>query len=332
MTDVNITAVNIASINTTATNSASINTVSSNIGSVITAVGSIDSITIIGDDLSNNYGHITDNGSILDIVEVTAGTSVLHTVATNIAEILLADTNAGIATAKANEASTSASTAATKAAEATVSANSAGVSAGTATTKASESAASATSATLSASTAVTKAGEASASAISALASLTAVNQVFDNFDDVYLGSKATDPTLDNDGNALVSGSVYWNSTASEVRFYNGTAWERPEYTATQSALNAHNSETAAALSASLASNKADSILDMTASATQVSSVTPASVTYDNLTGVMEFEIPQGEKGVTGLVPEIEFSLVGGDLVYNTVGFIEGSEQVEWSLV
>lgn len=47
---------------------------------------------------------------------------------------------------------------------------------------------------------------------------------YDNFDDRYLGSKTTDPTLDNDGDALVAGALYFNSVAGEMRLYTGSAW------------------------------------------------------------------------------------------------------------
>jgi hypothetical protein len=46
----------------------------------------------------------------------------------------------------------------------------------------------------------------------------------DNFDDVYLGSKANDPTLDNDGDALTAGDLYYNSTAGNLKYYTGSAW------------------------------------------------------------------------------------------------------------
>lgn len=48
--------------------------------------------------------------------------------------------------------------------------------------------------------------------------------IFDQFDDRYLGSKAADPALDNDGNALQEGAIYWNSTSKTLRVYNGAAW------------------------------------------------------------------------------------------------------------
>lgn len=58
----------------------------------------------------------------------------------------------------------------------------------------------------------------------ALSYLTSTSDLYDLFDDRFLGSKASDPTLDNDGDALVEGALYWNSTAKELRAYNGSAW------------------------------------------------------------------------------------------------------------
>ena len=46
----------------------------------------------------------------------------------------------------------------------------------------------------------------------------------DNFDDRYLGAKASDPTLDNDGNALVSGALYFNTTDDVMKVYEGSFW------------------------------------------------------------------------------------------------------------
>ena len=47
---------------------------------------------------------------------------------------------------------------------------------------------------------------------------------YDSFDDRYLGSKASVPTLDNDGDALLTGALYWDTTAEEMRVYTGTGW------------------------------------------------------------------------------------------------------------
>jgi hypothetical protein len=47
---------------------------------------------------------------------------------------------------------------------------------------------------------------------------------YDNFDDRYLGAKTSDPTVDNDGNALIAGSLYFNSSAQAMRVYTGSVW------------------------------------------------------------------------------------------------------------
>ena len=49
--------------------------------------------------------------------------------------------------------------------------------------------------------------------------------LYDQFDDRYLGTKSGDPTTDNDGNVLLEGALYWNSTNSRIRVFNGTAWQ-----------------------------------------------------------------------------------------------------------
>lgn len=65
--------------------------------------------------------------------------------------------------------------------------------------------------------------EANAAASEAVASAAAANAAasFDSFDDRYLGSKANDPTVDNDGNPLLFGALYWNTTLSELRVFDG---------------------------------------------------------------------------------------------------------------
>ncbi len=47
---------------------------------------------------------------------------------------------------------------------------------------------------------------------------------FDSFDDRYLGTKTSDPTLDNDGNPLVAGALYFNSVDGVMKVYTGSAW------------------------------------------------------------------------------------------------------------
>ncbi len=66
----------------------------------------------------------------------------------------------------------------------------------------------------------TVAGSASAAAASAAAAAAS----YDSFDDRYLGAKASAPTLDNDGNALVTGAIYWNSTTNAMYAWTGSEW------------------------------------------------------------------------------------------------------------
>ncbi len=89
------------------------------------------------------------------------------------------------------------------------------------TTSAATSAAAAATSASNAATSETNAGN-SASAASASASSAAAS--YDSFDDRYLGAKASAPSVDNDGNTLLEGAFYWNSTSKGMWVWNGTAW------------------------------------------------------------------------------------------------------------
>ena len=105
-----------------------------------------------------------------------------------------------------------------------VDAVSAATSATTATTKASEAATSASTATTKANTATTKASEAATSASNASTSETNAAASFDSFDDRYLGAKSSAPSTDNDGNALATGALYFNSSTNVLNVWSGSAW------------------------------------------------------------------------------------------------------------
>lgn len=87
-------------------------------------------------------------------------------------------------------------------------------------------AAAATAASTAASAAADDATAAGTAAAAAVASAGAAESAFADFDKRYLGSKSADPAADNDGGALVSGALYFNTTADpkEMRVYDGTAW------------------------------------------------------------------------------------------------------------
>jgi hypothetical protein len=64
------------------------------------------------------------------------------------------------------------------------------------------------------------AGSATAAAASAAAAAT----TYDNFDDRYLGAKSSAPSVDNDGNALITGAIYWNSVSNAMYAWTGSEW------------------------------------------------------------------------------------------------------------
>jgi hypothetical protein len=133
-------------------------------------------------------------------------------------------TSATAAATSATSAAASATAATTSATSAAASATAAATSATTATTQATNAATSATSAAASATAAATSATSASASATAAATSATSAAASYDSFDDRYLGAKAVAPTLDNDGNALLTGALYWNTAVNKMYVWSGTAW------------------------------------------------------------------------------------------------------------
>jgi len=129
------------------------------------------------------------------------------------------------------------------------------VDAAAASTSATAAASSETAAASSASTATTQAGIATAKAVltaadvvstnadvvttntakvAALAAQTAAEAALDTFDDKFLGAKSSDPTLDNDGNALVDGAIYWDTTNDVMKVYDlgNTTWRQLSLTTT----------------------------------------------------------------------------------------------------
>lgn len=149
-----------------------------------------------------------------------------------------ASTSATNSSNSASSASTSASNASTSATNASNSASAASTSATNASNSASAASTSATNASNSATSASTSASNASTSASNAATSATAASNAqtaaetardqtltaYDNFDDRYLGAKTSDPTLDNDGNALVAGALYFNSSLGSMKVYTGSVW------------------------------------------------------------------------------------------------------------
>jgi len=118
--------------------------------------------------------------------------------------------DAASATTSQSAAATSATAAASSATAAASSASTASGHKDTATTQASN--------------ASTSASNAASSATAAASSATAAAASLDSFDDVYLGAKSSDPSVDNDGDALATGALYFNSSSDALKYYTGSAW------------------------------------------------------------------------------------------------------------
>lgn len=115
------------------------------------------------------------------------------------------------------------------AAAAATSAAAAASSASAASSSASAASSSASAASTSASNAATSASNASSSASAAATSASNAAASYDSFDDRYLGAKSTvsgDPTVDNDGNALIDGALFFDTTNNVMKVYNlgTTTW------------------------------------------------------------------------------------------------------------
>ena len=135
-------------------------------------------------------------------------------------------------------------------------------SAATATTKAAAALSSANAAAASETAAETAEANAETAEAAAETAQAAAEAAFDSFDDRYLGAKSSAPSTDNDGNALLTGALYFNSSSSQI--FNWTAadaWEAIKPTSSeQTAINALGASAVVADMAILATT--DIVADM----------------------------------------------------------------------
>ena len=97
-----------------------------------------------------------------------------------------------------------------------------------------------TSATASANSATASANSATAAANSATAASNAqaaAEAALDTFDDRFLGVKSSNPSVDNDGNALADGAIYFDTTNNVMKVYDsgGSQWLQLTPTSTNQA-------------------------------------------------------------------------------------------------
>jgi len=133
--------------------------------------------------------------------------------------------HASNASNSANSASSSATTATTQAGYASSNAATATTQAGYATSNATAALGYSSNSSNFANNSSNFANTASNAANAANAARDAALVAADNFDDVYLGAKSSAPTLDNDGDPLTAGDLYYNTVSSTLQVYSGSAWQ-----------------------------------------------------------------------------------------------------------
>jgi hypothetical protein len=266
------------------------------------------------------------NGSSWDAPATDAATSETNA-ASSATSAATAKTNAETAETNAETAQTAAETAQTAAETAETNAETAetnaSTSASTATTQASAASTSATSASSSATSASTAQTAAETAQTAAETAQAAAEAALDNFDDVYLGAKASDPTLDNDGDALTAGDLYFNTTSNEMRYYDGSSWTAiVSYTHPTGAGNEH-------LPSSVSQTEAG-YLDGVTSAIQ----TQLDAALPKAGGTMTGNISHGDdvKGLYGTSDDLQIYHDGSNSYIDDAGtgnmYLRGSASIE----
>ena len=139
-------------------------------------------------------------------------------------------------------------------------------------------------ASTSATNAATSASNASTSATNAASSATAAAASYDSFDDRYLGAKTSDPTVDNDGNALLTGALYWNSATGVFKVWSGSAW------ITNITSNQFGTNVATFLQTPSSANLAAALTDKTGTGSAVFANAPTFPAQINLTANSGYNI------------------------------------------
>ena len=224
ISNVNTTATNIANvnavgadllepvseINTVATSIADVNTVGTNIASVTAVAGNATNINAVAGNATNINTVAGNNANVSTVAGISANITTVAGISSNVTTVATDIANINTVASDLNEPVSEIETVATN----ITNVNAVGTNISSVNTCASN-----MSAIIDA---PNQAAAAAASAAAAAAS-------YDNFDDRYLGVKTADPTLDNDGNALVSGALYFNSGAvtpadKGMYVYDGAVW------------------------------------------------------------------------------------------------------------
>lgn len=134
-----------------------------------------------------------------------------------------------------------------------------------------------------------------ASAAAAAASAASAEASYDAFDDRYLGAKASAPAVDNDGDALTTGALYFDTTTSNMFVYTGSAWNAAYTEITGGLIPANNLSDVSNAATSLFNlgltataaeiNTLDGITSTTAELNILDGVTASTAEINHLVGV-----------------------------------------------
>lgn len=218
----------------------------------------------------------TNNIFIANTAHTSSGSQPLTTNTDSAKWDLIVD--AASATTSATAASTSATASATSA---TASASSATAAAASETAAASSETAAASSQTAAASSQTAAASSATAAAGSA----SAAAATFDLFDDAYLGAKSSNPSVDNDGNALADGALYFDTTNDVMKVYNLASTTWLQLTPTVSNQNNINSAVANESNINAAVSNASNINSAVSNATNINTVAGISSDVTSVAGI-----------------------------------------------
>jgi hypothetical protein len=151
-----------------------------------------------------------------------------------------AATSASNASTSEANASTSESNAASSATNSANSATASALSESNAATSEANAATSEDNASTSATAASNSQTAAATSAVNASTSATNAAASYGSFDVRWLGAKGSAPTTDNDGGALITGAIYFNSTTSNLYIWTGSAWSLAVFDTNDALFGANN--------------------------------------------------------------------------------------------
>jgi hypothetical protein len=203
--NINTVADNIASVNTVAGNTSNINTVAGNNSNITTVAGVSANVTTVAGISANVTTVAGNNANVSTVAGISGNVTTVAGISANVTTV--AGISSNVSTVATNNANVT-----------TVATNIASVNTNATNIVAIQNA------STNATNAATSATNAANSATAAQNAQTAAEAALDSFTDTYLGAFATDPTLDNDGNALTAGDLYFNTGINRLKVYSGATW------------------------------------------------------------------------------------------------------------